>query len=57
MFIATFKAYLVVLYFMHLKYDITYNKVIFASAIIFVIILYLFSVFDVITRYPVHLEF
>ena len=50
MFVATVKAGLVLMYFMHLKYDEKIYWLIFGSAVFFVILLYLFSKFDIITR-------
>ena len=50
MFVATVKAGLVLMYFMHLKYDEKIYWLIFGSAVFFVILLYLFSKLDVITR-------
>ncbi len=50
MLIATIKAGLVLLYFMNLKYDDRLYSVIFGSAVLFVIVLFLFSKLDIITR-------
>ena len=50
MLIATVKAALVLLYFMHLKYDDKIYWVIFGTAVFFVIVLFLFSKLDIITR-------
>lgn len=50
MLIATAKAGLVLLYFMHLKYDDKIYGIIFASAVFFVVILFVFSKLDVMTR-------
>ena len=48
--IATVKAGLVLLYFMHLKYEDKIYAGIFGSAVFFVVVLYVFSQFDVFTR-------
>jgi cytochrome c oxidase subunit IV len=48
--IAAVKASLVLLYFMHLKYDNMQNRVIFASGIFFLAILIGFSALDIWTR-------
>jgi cytochrome c oxidase subunit IV len=48
--IATVKAVLVMLFFMHLKYDNNMNRVIFGSGFFFLLLLYLFSEIDIITR-------
>ena len=50
MFIASLKGALVLLYFMHLKYDDKFYWVIFGSGVLFVIILFLFVKVDVATR-------
>lgn len=50
MLIATVKAGLVLLYFMHLKYDDKLYWVIFLSSVFFVVLLFLFSKLDIITR-------
>lgn len=50
MLIATIKAGLVLLYFMHLKYDDKLYWVVFGSAVFFVIVLFFFSKLDIITR-------
>ena len=50
MLIATLKAGLVLLYFMHLKYDSKIYWVIFAGAVFFVLTLFFFSKLDIITR-------
>ena len=50
MFVATVKAGLVLMYFMHLKYEEKIYRLIFGSAVFFVIVLYLFSELDIITR-------
>jgi cytochrome c oxidase subunit 4 len=48
--IATFKAYLVLAYFMHLKYDVRSNTLIFFSSFIFLAILAAYVLLDVFTR-------
>ena len=48
--IATFKAALVMLFFMHLKYDNMANRVIIASGFFFLLVLFAFSSFDLFTR-------
>jgi len=50
MLIATIKGVLVLLYFMHLKYDDKLYWVIFGSSVFFVIILLLFAEIDLATR-------
>lgn len=51
MLIATIKAGLVLLYFMHLKYDDKIYGIIFGSAVFFVAVLFLFSKLDILTRF------
>ena len=48
--IAAIKASLVMLYFMHLKYDNMQNRVIFGSGIFFLLLLIGFSALDIWTR-------
>lgn len=48
--IATVKAGLVLLYFMHLRYDDKVYGLIFLLAVFFVILLLVFAKFDIITR-------
>lgn len=48
--IATFKASLVLAYFMHLKYDNMMNRVIIGIALFFVFLLFFFSGLDIYTR-------
>ena len=48
--IATVKAALVLMYFMHLKYDDRAYLVIFLVGIFFLVIIFLFSMFDIVTR-------
>ncbi len=51
--IATVKAMLVLLYFMHLKYEVTTNRVIMASGFFFLALLFIFVLIDIVTRVPV----
>jgi cytochrome c oxidase subunit 4 len=51
--IAAIKASLVLMYFMHLKYDNMQNRVIFGSGLFFLILLIAFSAFDIWTRIQV----
>ncbi|HPI40610.1 MAG TPA: cytochrome C oxidase subunit IV family protein [Pseudobdellovibrionaceae bacterium] len=48
--IASVKAALVLLYFMHLKYDNKLNRVIFGTGFIFLFILFVFAAGDIFTR-------
>lgn len=48
--IATGKAFLVLAYFMHLKYDEKIYKMIIASSFFFVFLLFIFCVLDLATR-------
>jgi cytochrome c oxidase subunit 4 len=48
--IASVKAVLVLAYFMHLKYDNMMNRVIIASGVFFLLVLYMFVLVDDITR-------
>lgn len=48
--VATCKAFFVLAYFMHLKYDNMLNRVIFLSAFAFLALLFAFSMADVVTR-------
>lgn len=50
MIIATVKAAVVALWFMHLKYDDWVNRAIVITAIVFVALLYAISALDVFTR-------
>lgn len=52
--IAAVKATLVMMYFMHLKYDSIMNRVIILGSFFFVLLLYIFSVLDIFTRIPQH---
>ena len=54
MLIATVKAGLVLMYFMHLKYDEKLYWLIFGSSVFFVILLYFFSELDTVTRVIQH---
>ena len=48
--IATLKAALVLMYFMHLKYDDKSYLVIFLVGVFFIAVIFLFSSFDIVTR-------
>lgn len=48
--IATIKAFLVMLWFMHLKDDTNINRVIFGAGFFFLVVLVFFTVLDMITR-------
>lgn len=48
--IATFKATLVLLYFMHLKYDDKLYPTLFLTSIFFLLVMYSFSELDILTR-------
>ena len=48
--IATIKAALVMMYFMGLKYDNNQNRVIFGCGFFFLVLLYFFTVLDIMTR-------
>lgn len=48
--IAGVKAYLVMAWFMHLKYDTPSNRIIFASGFIFLALLFAMSFLDIFTR-------
>lgn len=48
--IAAVKAFLVMAWFMHLKYDEPSNRVIFALGFFFLAVLFTFSVIDIFTR-------
>ena len=50
MFIACLKGALVLMYFMHLKYDEKIYTIIFSSSVFFLFVFYFFSELDVITR-------
>ena len=50
MLIASVKAMIVVLWFMHQKYETTLNRVTFFLAFLFVFIFFVFSAIDVFTR-------
>jgi cytochrome c oxidase subunit 4 len=50
--IAGFKATLVALYFMHLKYEGRFTAVVFASAVLFAVLLVGFVVFDTMQYQP-----
>lgn len=48
--IATVKAYLVVAYFMHLKYETNINRAIFVSGFLFLALLFVICTLDIYTR-------
>lgn len=48
--IAGVKAYLVLAWFMHLKYDTLLNRMIFASGFFFLLLLFVISAIDVFSR-------
>ncbi len=48
--IAGVKAFLVLAWFMHLKYDEPMNRIIFATGFIFLLVLFGFSAIDIFTR-------
>ena len=48
--IAAVKAYLVMAWFMHLKYDTPLNRIIFGTGFLFLAILVFFCVLDIYTR-------
>ena len=50
--IATIKAGLVLLFFMHLKYDDKLFPVIFLISVFFLLVLFLFCELDILTRVP-----
>lgn len=50
--IATAKAFLVMAYFMHLKYDEKIYKMIISLSFFFVLLLFVFCVLDLVTRIP-----
>ena len=50
--IATIKATLVLLFFMHLKYDNKLFPVIFLTGVFLLAVIFLFCEFDIITRIP-----
>lgn len=54
--IAAIKAALVMLYFMHLKYEGAMNRVIFGTGFFFLLLLFAFSAMDIWTRIPVTLN-
>src|SRR3982751_5089161 len=53
MLIASIKAGFVLAFFMHLKYDNKIYRVFFGLAIFFLVVLYFFSMLDILTRIPV----
>jgi cytochrome c oxidase subunit 4 len=50
MFIASVKASLVILFFMHVKWDTAINKLVFLSSFIFLSLLFIFTLADQATR-------
>jgi cytochrome c oxidase subunit 4 len=50
--IAAVKAYLVMAWFMHLKYDKPTNRIIFATGFFFLALLFIICFLDIITRIP-----
>ncbi len=48
--IAGVKAYLVMAWFMHLKYDVPLNRLIFATGFLFLALLFGISMLDILTR-------
>jgi len=48
--IASLKASLVILFFMHLKYDTAINKLVFVSSFLFLSLLFIFTLGDLFTR-------
>lgn len=48
--IASVKAALVLAYFMHLKYDNMMNRVIIGTGVFFLVVLWFFSILDIVTR-------
>lgn len=48
--IAAVKAYLVMAYFMHLKYDVVLNRVIFGAGFIFLALLFAITAMDIWSR-------
>jgi cytochrome c oxidase subunit 4 len=50
MVVATVKAYLVVMYFMHQKYETKINRIVFFGSVVFLAILTFFCVIDIWTR-------
>ncbi len=50
--IATIKASLVLLFFMHLKYDDKFFLVIFLTGVFFLVIIFLICELDILTRIP-----
>lgn len=50
--VASVKATFVLAYFMHLKYDDKLYLVGFLSAIFFLVVMYFFSILDIVTRLP-----
>ena len=55
--IAAAKGFLVMAYFMHLKYDEKSNRFIIISSFFFVLLLFVFCIIDIYTRNPVEQAF
>jgi cytochrome c oxidase subunit IV len=53
MLIATVKATLVLMYFMHLKYDDKMYPAILITSVLFLLVMFGFSYLDIITRIPI----
>jgi cytochrome c oxidase subunit 4 len=52
--IAAVKAYLVMAWFMHLKYDVLLNRVIFATGFLFLLLLFAITAMDIFSRTAVN---
>jgi cytochrome c oxidase subunit 4 len=50
MFVASVKAAIVALWFMHLKYENKLNRVVFASGFFFLLVMFAFSAIDIFSR-------
>ncbi len=55
--IATVKASLVILWFMHQKYENNFNRIVFGAGFFFLIVLVFFSALDIFSRYNMINEF
>ena len=55
--IATVKAFLVMAYFMHLKFDSLAHRVVVGSALFFLLLLFILCAIDIATRIPVESSF
>ncbi len=51
--IAAVKAFMVMAWFMHLKYDTIFNRIIFASGFIFLALLFIMTALDIYSRVTV----